>query len=111
MDDKTRTKFQYSRRTLEIVNNLRVSYNIEDQAGREILENLREIYHVKELARIDLKNNDGSMVKDRFSQLKPHPSISVMKDCNNQIVQHLKALGIKLNHVTDQEEDDDIEKI
>jgi phage terminase small subunit len=49
----------------------------------------------------DTVKKQGSYIKDRFGQLRPHPALQVERDAKGVLLRHLKALGLDLEPIND----------
>ena len=72
---------------------LHADYIISDAAGVALLRNVCECFQrVNEMRRIVKK--EGSIIKDRFGQSRPHPALTVERDSRAGMIAALRALRL-----------------
>ena len=72
---------------------LRAEYVIDDAAGLALLQAACEAFDRAQQARRRIER-DGAVLKDRFSQLKPHPACAIERDARQQMIAALRALKL-----------------
>ena len=70
-------------------------FGIDDSGGLQLLlaccEALDRLRQVQEVIA-----KDGVTVQDRFGQVRPHPLLTVERDCRTQIISSIKNLNLDL---------------
>ena len=75
-------------------------YSLDDDAGLLILQTAMEALDRLRDAQAQIKR-DGSSVRDRWGQLKPHPLLPTERDARSQLLAGLKALNLDLEPLHD----------
>lgn len=75
-------------------------YGIEDDAGLLTLQTAMEAFDRMRQCQQAVAE-DGPQVRDRFDQCKPHPLLTVERDCRSQMLAALKALNLDLEPLRD----------
>ena len=83
-----------------IVRQLAAAYEIDDEGGRLLLFNYADA-DSQERDCFDIVNREGLQCLDRFSMLKPHSLLQVIKDCRNLKLAILKSLNLDLEPLHD----------
>ena len=81
-------------------NSLADEYDIQDQAGRLILQTAMEAFDRMRLAQ-GLLSKEGMTTTDRFGQPKAHPMTTVERDSRAAMLAALKALNLDLEPLND----------
>ena len=68
-------------------------YQIDDAAGLALLQAACEAFDRAQQARRRI-DRDGAVIRDRFSQPKPHPSCAIERDARSQMIAALRALRL-----------------
>jgi phage terminase small subunit len=77
-------------------------YGIEDSGGVSILTAAAEAWDRCTSAREAIEADGGPIIKDRFSQLKPHPACAIERDSRAQFLAAIKSLNLDLEPVRQQ---------
>lgn len=75
-------------------------YNIDDPAGRLLLESAMEAFDRMHQAS-DLIAKHGAVTVDRFGQLRPNPACTIERDNRAAMHAALKALNLDLEPLRD----------
>lgn len=75
-------------------------YGIDDQAGLLLLQTALESFDRMRDAQSAIAR-DGSILPDRFGQLKAHPALTVERDARGQMMAALKQLNLDIEPLKD----------
>ena len=75
-------------------------YGIDDPAGLLLLQTSLEAFDRMREAQGHLKK-DGSIIKDRFDQLRAHPAITTERDSRAQMLMAMKSLNLDIEPLRD----------
>ena len=75
-------------------------YEIDDPAGLLLLQILFEAFDRMRGAQRRIKK-DGSIIKDRFDQLRAHPAITTERDSRAQMLMAMKNLNLDIEPLRD----------
>ena len=75
-------------------------YGIDDPAGLLLLQILFEAFDRMRGAQRRIKK-DGSIIKDRFDQLRAHPAITTERDSRAQMLMAMKNLNLDIEPLRD----------
>jgi phage terminase small subunit len=70
-------------------------FNVEDQAGRLLLQTALEAFDEMRKTQKILAV-DGLLILDRFNQKKPHPLIPQLRDARTAMMRALRALNLDI---------------
>jgi len=74
---------------------LTADYDLTDPAGLLLLQTSMEAFDRMRIAQGQI-SQDGTAIRDRFGQIKPHPLLTAERDSRAQMLMALKALHLDI---------------
>lgn len=71
-------------------------WEIDDEAGLALVEVAAQA-HARALDARGQIDRDGSVIRDRFGQLKAHPAVAIERDAAALVVRTVRALGLEMD--------------